>query len=64
HQAEKERMMKELSETSNQINRLQNLLNSPFAEKAPTTVIEMEREKLRQYQETAEKIKEQLDKMK
>ena len=63
-QAERDRLMKELSETNTQINRLQNLLNSAFAEKAPASVVAKEREKLSQFQETAEKLNEQLEKMK
>ena len=63
-QAEQDRLMKELSEANTQINRLQYLLNSAFAEKAPASVVAKEREKLSQFQETAEKLNEQLEKMK
>ncbi len=59
--AERERLDKELSEVSGQINRLENLLNSPFAEKAPAAVVQKEREKLNQFQETFTKLKEQLE---
>ena len=55
-------MEKELEEAEGQITRLTRLLNSPFAEKAPPNVVEKEREKLAAYQETAARIKTQLDK--
>ena len=58
--AERERLEKELVEAESQITRLENLLNSPFAEKAPPAVVEKEREKLASYRETAERIKQQL----
>jgi len=58
--AESERIKKELADIQIQINRLENLLNSPFAEKAPPAVVEKEREKLNQFLETANKLKEQL----
>ncbi|MES0360379.1 MAG: valine--tRNA ligase, partial [Anaerolineales bacterium] len=55
------RLEKELSETSSQIERLEALLSSPFAEKAPANVVEKERSKLSTYLERAEKIKSQLE---
>jgi valyl-tRNA synthetase len=58
--AEAARLKKELEETQSQINRLQGLLSSPFAEKAPPAVVENERKKLATFIETAEKLKEQL----
>jgi valyl-tRNA synthetase len=58
--AEESRLKKELEETQSQINRLQSLLSSPFAEKAPPAVVENERKKLATFMETAEKLKEQL----
>jgi len=39
---------------------LEKLLASPFAEKAPPEVVQKERDKLEDYRETAEKIKQQL----
>jgi valyl-tRNA synthetase len=57
---ERERLEAELKEAESHIARLEKMLNSPFAEKAPPTVVEKEREKLAAYQETAEKIKAQL----
>jgi len=59
-EAERERLEKELAEAESQINRLENLLSSPFAEKAPPKVVEKEREKLKTYQETAERIRQQI----
>ncbi len=57
---EKLRLEKELTEVLNQIDRLEKLLNSPFAEKAPAQVVEKENEKLTGFKETAAKIKDQL----
>jgi len=58
--AERERLASELKEAESHIARLEKMLNSPFAQKAPPAVVEKEREKLAGYQETAEKIKAQL----
>ena len=58
--AERERLEKELAEVQSQINRLEKLLTSPFANKAPAEVVDKEREKLVTFQETAEKIRKQL----
>ena len=57
---EKERMEKELKEAQGQIKRLNGLLKSPFAQKAPPEVVEKERQKLATFEETAAKLKEQL----
>jgi valyl-tRNA synthetase len=57
---ERARLNKELSEVTSQIQRLQTLLTGPFAEKAPQAVVQREQEKLKQYQETAEKLRNQL----
>ena len=57
---ERERLAAELKEAESHIARLEKMLNSPFAEKAPPAVVEKEREKLAGYKETAEKIKAQL----
>jgi len=59
-EAERERLEKELEEAEGQIKRLEKLLASPFAEKAPAEVVEKEREKLGTYRDTAEKIRQQL----
>jgi valyl-tRNA synthetase len=57
---ERARLQKELAEAELQIKRLEKLLKSPFAEKAPAAVVQKEREKLAGYQETAEKLRGQL----
>jgi valyl-tRNA synthetase len=59
-EAERERLNNELAEADSQILRLENLLASPFAEKAPSAVVQKEREKLATYKETAERIRQQL----
>ena len=59
-EAERERLAKELTEAESQIERLEKLLGSPFAQKAPAAVVEKERAKLAEYQETAERLKLQL----
>ncbi len=57
---EKARLEKELKESQSHIERLEKLLGSDFANKAPAPVVAKEREKLTGYKETAEKIKAQL----
>ena len=57
---EKSRLEKELKDAEAQIERLEKLLSSDFANKAPASVVSKEREKLTGYKETAEKIKAQL----
>jgi len=57
---EKSRLEKELKETESHIERLEKLLSSDFASKAPALVVQKERDKLAGYKETAEKIKTQL----
>jgi len=57
---EKSRLEKELQEADSHIQRLEKLLSSDFAIKAPMAVVAKEREKLAGYKETAEKIKAQL----
>ena len=58
---ERARLEKNLAETQSQIDRLEKLLSSPFAGKAPRTVVQKERDKLTSYKETAEKLRTQLD---
>ena len=57
---ERARLDKELAEAESQIARLEKLLASDFAKKAPEAVVTKEREKLAAYKETAEKIRAQL----
>jgi valyl-tRNA synthetase len=58
--AEKPRLEKELKEAQSHIERLEKLLSSDFANKAPAALVAKEREKLDGYKDTAEKIKAQL----
>ncbi|MCJ7733111.1 MAG: class I tRNA ligase family protein, partial [Anaerolineales bacterium] len=57
---EKKRLSAELKELQGQIKRLESLLSSPFAQKAPEAVVKNEREKLSGYQETARTLDEQI----
>jgi len=57
---EKSRLEKELKEAESHIERLEKLLSSDFANKAPAPVVQKERDKLAGYKETAEKLKTQL----
>jgi valyl-tRNA synthetase len=58
--AERQRLENELREIESQVARLESLLASPFAEKAPPAVVLKERERLAGYKETAEIIKAQI----
>jgi valyl-tRNA synthetase len=58
---ERERLNKALNEAQAQVSRLESLLNSSFAEKAPAQIVQKEREKLANFQETMEKLNRQLD---
>ncbi|MCZ2126171.1 MAG: valine--tRNA ligase [Anaerolineales bacterium] len=58
--AEKARLEKELKEAESHIQRLENLLNSDFANKAPAALVQKEKDKLAGYKDAAEKIKAQL----
>ncbi len=60
-EAERARLGKELADAESQIARLEKLLSSDFANKAPAPVVAKEREKLAIYKETAEKINAQLN---
>jgi len=55
-----EKLEKDLAEANLQIKRIENLLASDFAKKAPPQVVAKEEEKLATYKETTKKIKEQL----
>lgn len=57
---ERARLTKELAEAEAQIARLEKLLGSDFASKAPAAVVQKEKDKLAAYKDTAEKIKSQL----
>jgi len=58
--AEEERLRKELAEVESQIGRLEGLLASPFAQKAPEKIVQAEREKLETYKISAEKLRARL----
>ncbi len=55
-----EKLKKELDEANSQIQRLEKLLGSDFANKAPAQVVENERTKLETYRKTAEKLQKQI----
>jgi len=57
---EKTRLGKELKEAESHIERLEKLLTGDFVNRAPAALVQKERDKLTAYQETVEKIKEQL----
>jgi len=59
-EADRERLEKELAEAESHIGRLEKLLTSPFAQKAPANVVEAEREKLATYQSSAARLRERL----
>ncbi len=61
---EEKRLSNELAETDKQIKRLEELLSSPFAQKAPENVVNNEKDKLAGYRETAATLKDQLDSLK
>jgi valyl-tRNA synthetase len=58
---ERARLSKALTETDGQVVRLENLLASSFAEKAPAGVVQKERDKLAGYKDAVAKLKNQLD---
>jgi valyl-tRNA synthetase len=59
-QLDRERLERELAEAESQIERLEKLLASPFAQKAPEKVVQVEREKLEGYRASAIKLRERL----
>ncbi len=61
-EVENDRLQKELCEIEEQVIRLEKLLSSPFAQKAPEKIVEAEREKLENYRVSAKKIRERLEK--
>ena len=58
--AERARLEKELADAEAQIGRLETLLGSTFAEKAPPAVVDKERQRLAATRETAAKLRDQL----
>jgi valyl-tRNA synthetase len=57
---ERKRLKKELADTQVQIDRLEKLLGSDFASKAPAGVVQKERDRLAEYREVAGKLQTQL----
>jgi valyl-tRNA synthetase len=57
---ERKRMNKALAEALGQATRLEKLLASSFAERAPAEIVQKERDKVAGYQETVENLKKQL----
>ena len=59
-QEQRKRQEKELADIQQQIDRLEKLLGSDFANKAPAQVVQKERERLAAFQDTAGKLRTQL----
>ena len=59
-QEEKNRLEKELERVDSRSQDLEKLLSGPFAEKAPASVVQKEREKLIGLRESADKLRVQL----
>ncbi|HUM69409.1 MAG TPA: class I tRNA ligase family protein, partial [Chloroflexota bacterium] len=57
---ERERLQKELAELEAQIGRISNMLNGSFAQKAPTAVVQKERDKLAQLQASHAELSQRL----
>jgi valyl-tRNA synthetase len=60
---ERARLEKDLADTAAQIERLQTLLDSPFASKAPAVVVQKERDRLAGFEDSAQKLRKQLEEM-
>jgi valyl-tRNA synthetase len=60
-QEEAKRLRAQLEEAKGQIERLEELLAGPFADRAPGEVVKKERERLQAFQETASKLKAQIE---
>ncbi len=58
---EQTRLSNALLEAEKQVERLEKLLGSSFAERAPAEIVQKEREKLTNYQETVQKLRKQLE---
>jgi len=59
---EKKRIESELVEAETQAERLRSLLASPFAERAPTQVVDKERQRLAGFEQDVDKLRQQLTK--
>ncbi|WNO11083.1 valine--tRNA ligase [Teredinibacter sp. KSP-S5-2] len=63
--AELARLNKELEKTQKEVKRLEGKLNNPkFVDKAPADVVQKEKDKLTEYQSSAQKLEEQKKKIK
>jgi valyl-tRNA synthetase len=60
---ERERITKALSEAESQAARLEKLLSSSFADRAPAEIVQKEKMKLADFLETVAKLKNQLEKL-
>lgn len=58
--AEITRIQREILENDNNIDKLEKKLNSPFAERAPTDVVQKEWDKLEKFQDKKQKLENQL----
>jgi len=58
---EKDRLEMDLKEANSQIQRLEGLLKSDFAKKAPAQVVEKEKQRLEEFKQSAASIDEQLN---
>ena len=58
---ERSRLEKELADIERQRKRVQDLLSSPFAQKAPPDIVQKERDKLAVFDETVQKLREQIN---
>jgi len=58
---ERKRLSSELADAKAQIDRITDLLNSPFAEKAPADVVKRERNRLEEYKQMQDKLALQLE---
>jgi len=54
------RLGKELADTESQIVRGRNLLDGPFAQRAPTNVVQRERDKLAELEARGARLRERL----
>ncbi|MEJ2564155.1 MAG: hypothetical protein P8Z42_15960, partial [Anaerolineales bacterium] len=62
-ETERERLTEEYAEVDSQIERLEKLLAGPFSERAPGDVVQKERDRLVEFQQAAEKIKTQMERL-
>jgi valyl-tRNA synthetase len=60
-EAEKDRLASELAEVKTQIARVSTLLDGPFTSKAPTKVVQKEKDRLAALEDTATKLKDQIN---